>query len=233
MIDLSFIRGDIHRRVVSATYENLCNDADVCGILLQGSVARGDAYPCSDVDVYVLLHDGLSRPFQSEYRDGILVEIKSADFGKATNQCTSNPMGIYQFLDSRILSDCEGKLQQLKDRAWDIFTTYRTPGGERQSIGYWLESALVKIQAARQAQDEPKASFVVATTSWKILEGIWAVNHKPVPPNGSVLFHLQDLTIGPEDWPETIKALVAGDTKERIDVAVTIIQWLLPRLTGA
>ena len=34
-------------------------------------------------------------------------------------------------------------------------------------------------------------------------------------------FAVRDLMIDPEDWPEKVKALVAGDAQERIDMAVT------------
>ena len=211
----------------------MVRDPEVSGFLVQGSVARGDAYPVSDLDLYVLLGDGIRRPFQSTYREGILVEVKALDRHQALAQCTETPMGVYQFLDAVILLDHEGELGRLRDRARDLFERYRPPEAELQSLRYWLESALVKIQAAGRAQDDVKASFVVATTSWKIIEALWAVNQKPVPPNGAVLFHLKDLTVGPPDLVGAIHGMVAGDASRRIDQAVRLIRWLLPRLTGS
>ena len=42
-------------------------------------VARGDAYPDSDLDFYILLENGQKKKFRSETREGIFVEYKYAD----------------------------------------------------------------------------------------------------------------------------------------------------------
>ena len=54
----------------------------VNGFMLIGSVARGDAYPESDLDFYILLEDGQKKKFHSEMREDILVEYKGADFNQ-------------------------------------------------------------------------------------------------------------------------------------------------------
>ena len=54
----------------------------VNGLMLIGSVARGDAYPDSDLDFYILLEEGQKKEFHSEMREDILVEYKSADFNQ-------------------------------------------------------------------------------------------------------------------------------------------------------
>ncbi len=43
----------------------------VNGFMLIGSVARGDAYPESDLDFYILLEDGQKKKFHSEMREDI------------------------------------------------------------------------------------------------------------------------------------------------------------------
>lgn len=51
-----------------------------------------------------------------------------------------------------------------------------------KGISHWLHSSLIKIQSALKANDELKASYLVHTSTWTLLEGIWAINNKPVPP---------------------------------------------------
>jgi len=232
MVDLSFIKSYVHRQIVTEIYHKTMYDNEIIGLLLQGSVARGDCYQSSDIDIYVLLRDELNRPFFSEYRDNILVEIKYVNFEHSTNNCKVTPMGIYNFLDSVILFDHQGKLKELRELAKNTFHQYRTTQSEIKSIAYWLESSLVKIKAANEEQDDLKASFVVTTTSWQMLEGIWAVNNKPVPPNGSVLFHLRDLERIPENMTEKIKFLFTGNVKERTETAIEMIEWTIGQLSA-
>ncbi|WP_282942601.1 DNA polymerase subunit beta [Paenibacillus sp. RC67] len=198
---------ETHRELVGEIYEEVLQDSETVGLLLQGSVARGESYATSDLDMYILLKDGLVRPFRSEHRRGIHVEMKYSDFETAVNKCRITSMGIYNFLDSMILFDQEGKLRQLIELSKKLYNEYQTPLEERKSTKYWLESALIKIKAAQCAQDDLKANLVVATSSWKILEGVWAVNNKPMPPNGSVLSQLRNIE-RPDDVEKLINSLL-------------------------
>src|SRR5689334_5021800 len=49
-------------------------DAEVVGVLLTGSLARGDALPGTDVDLRVILADGVERAAVDEVREGVMVE---------------------------------------------------------------------------------------------------------------------------------------------------------------
>jgi len=230
MFDLTFITSPIHRRLVAEILEEMYRDPEIIGLFLQGSVARGDCYGTSDLDLYAVLDGGLDRPFCSEYQDDILVEIKYADVNQATRTCRDTDMGLYNFVDSVILFDRQSKLEQLKELAQTLIEQYQTPLSEKKSIAYWLESSLIKIKAAQASRDVLKASFVVSTTSWKIMEGIWAVNSRPVPPSGLVLYHLKYMDLVPENMNGRMKSLFAGDVSERIDAAIDLIQWIITNL---
>lgn len=69
----------------------------VNGFMLIGSVARGDAYPDSDLDFYILLEEGQKKKFHSETREGILVEYKCADVNQILVNFKNNPMELYSF----------------------------------------------------------------------------------------------------------------------------------------
>ena len=116
-------------------------------------------------------------------------------------------MEVYAYLDRRIL-----------------------PEGERRGIGYWLQSADIKVRAALEAGDELKAAFIAGTTAWKILEGVWAVNDRPMPPSGGVSAHLADLSSRPPPAADWFARLFLGDTSARIETALDLIGWLVPLL---
>ncbi|MBL2317226.1 DNA polymerase subunit beta, partial [Klebsiella pneumoniae] len=77
------------------------------------------------------------------------------------------------------------------------FENYRVSSDKVKGVSHWLHSSLIKIQSALKANDELKASYIVQTSTWTLLEGIWAINNKPVPPAGSVLKYIKTLSIVP------------------------------------
>ena len=99
-----------------------------------------------------------------------------------------------------------------------------------KGISHWLHSSLIKIQSALKANDELKASYIVQTSTWTLLEGIWAINNKPVPPAGSVLRYIQTLPNKQIHLDELLNKLFLGDTTERISSAIVLIEWVLHNL---
>jgi predicted nucleotidyltransferase len=215
--DLAFIGSEVHRRLLREALDDARRDPDVVGLMLTGSLARGDAYPGSDLDVHVLLLDGCSRGFRAELRQGILIECSYADEARARSQLARDPMHVYAYLDGRILYDPEGRLQALVSAARARFEGYRVSPEEAQGIAHWLHSARIKIAAARDAGDELRAAYITSTSSWEMLRGIWAAYDKPVP-------------AGPPDVKAWLRRLFVGATSDRISVAIEIIDWVLPRL---
>jgi len=199
----------------------------ITGCMLIGFVARGDAYPDSDLDFYILLEDGQKKKFHSETREDILVEYKSADFNLIQVNFKNNPMELYSFLEGEILFDKSGELKKLKEIATYEFENYRVSNDKVKGISHWLHSSLIKIQSALKANDELKASYIVHTSTWTLLEGIWAVNNKPVPPAESVLRYIQTLPNKPIHLDELLNKIFLGDTKDRIKAAIELIEWVL------
>ena len=228
--DLAFIESEIHHRLLQEVLDDAYRDSDAIGVMLEGSVARGDAYPGSDLDVHILLRDGCSREFYAELRQGILVECSYADEAHARSKLERDPMHIYSYLDGRILYDPEGRLQALVSAARACFEAYHVPAEEARGIAHWLKSSRIKIAAARDAGDELRAAYVASTSAWEMLRGIWAAHDRPVPPCGALWAHLHDLPAGPPDVEAWLRRLFAGDTPDRIGAAIEIIDWVLPRL---
>lgn len=218
---------DLHQQLLNEALTDAQTDAEVIGVMLQGSLARGDGYAGSDVDLLVLLRDGYARPFRAQMQNGILVEWHYADKAKAIAKVQTNPMLAYGYNEGRILRDDTGDLAQIAQFAAKVIADYCTPQAELEGIVHWLQSAQVKIQAAHSAGDTRKAAFVVATTSWTLLSGVWAVNDLPMPPSGSVVAHRHDLKNVPNDWLRLFDQLFTSDTEERIQAARTLIAWVL------
>ncbi|MQA78084.1 MAG: hypothetical protein GEV10_06335 [Streptosporangiales bacterium] len=113
-------------------------DEDVIGLLLTGSLARGDALPGTDIDLRLILADGLSRPRHDAPRDGILVERGYADEPAARANLESDPMHVYAYLDGRILYDSGGVLTRLRQHAQHGFDTYRVTDQQKSDLAQRL-----------------------------------------------------------------------------------------------
>ncbi|ENQ3111100.1 nucleotidyltransferase domain-containing protein [Bacillus sp. JAS102] len=227
MESFSFITNEKHKKLVQTIFYEYVFRDKVNGLILIGSVARGDAYPESDLDFYILLEDGQKKKFHSEMREDILVEYKGADFNQIQVNFKNNPMELYSFLEGKILFDKSGELKKLKEIATYEFENYRVSIDKMKGISHWLHSSLIKIQSALKANDELKASYIVHTSTWTLVEGIWAINNKPVPPAGSVLRYIQTLPNIPIHLDELLNKLFLGDTTERIRSVIFLIEWVL------
>src|SRR5690242_16961976 len=88
-------RWNLYRVVLQELVEEASQEEEIVGMLLTGSVARGDALPGSDLDVRYLLPEGRSRLFQSEPHYGIVVERSYTDLPGAQSKLEVNPMEVY------------------------------------------------------------------------------------------------------------------------------------------
>jgi len=203
----------------------LKNDENICGILFMGSVARGTAPPESDLDIMVL---GECDKFVVETIDGILVEYIYTTPETAREKLINNDMEVYHYLGSLIIYDKDGQLERLMDFAVEKYNHFTTGPDVKKQISHWLSSTKIKLSSALNAKDAVKINFLTSTNSWKVIEAIWAVNHKPVPPSGSVaLFKDSLLHIPFADWFEH---LFVGTDVSRANTMLRIIDWVLPGL---
>ncbi|WP_433774089.1 nucleotidyltransferase domain-containing protein [Bacillus wiedmannii] len=228
--NLAFITYEKHKKLVQTILSECLSRDKVNGFMLIGSVARGDAYPESDLDFYILLADGQEKKFHSETREDILVEYKYADVNQIQLNFKNNPMELYSFLEGKILFDKNGELKELKTIAKHKFENYRVASDKVKGISHWLYSSLIKVKIALKANDELKASYIVHTSTWTLLEGIWAVNNRPTPSAGSVLRYIQVLPKKPIHLDKLLTNLFLGDTTKRISSAVFLIEWILIHL---
>lgn len=208
--------------------EDLCKgfkqDSSIESILLCGSVAQGTASEVSDLDLIVV---GQKNTFTSHTVDDILVEIHYTTYEKAIEKLKSNPMEVYKYLDAKIEYD-SGTAQKIIEYAQDISDNFHISQKEKADISYWLESTKIKLKSAFLKQDMLLSSYILATNTWKVLEGIWAVNQKPVPPSSSLYRRYKELELVPcQDWFE---GLVIGDTESRGALMLKCIDWILERL---
>ena len=195
-------------------------DKSINGVMLTGSVACGTATDFSDLDIIALCGED---KFASSVIDGITAEIHYMTYEKALERLNGSPMEVYRYLDGKIEYD-NGELQKLVIRAAEIYNSYTINNKEKNDIIYWLKSTKAKLEAALSDDDEIRISYLVSINIWKVLEGIWAVNQKPVPPAGSLYRRYKDLESVPfGGWFEK---LMTGAAESRARAMIKTIEWI-------
>ena len=106
-----------------------------------------------------------------------------------------------------------------------IYNSYNIDNKEKDDINYWLKSTKAKLEAALLCNDETLISYLVSINTWKVLEGIWAINNKPVPPTSSLYRSFKNLKNIPFDgWFEK---LMIGAAESRAKTMIEAIDWIL------
>ncbi|GIN72042.1 DNA polymerase subunit beta [Bacillus sp. J14TS2] len=230
MDQLEFIQYSSHKKLVKEILKEYQPKHECIGFMLIGSVARGDAYPESDLDLLFLLENEHSQPFQTEVKGNILIEYKYTNFKQAQVKLEKNPMEIYSYLDGKVIYDKKGQFIELKRIALEKYNSYKISEHQTNAILHWLKSSYHKISAANQEEDHFKASYVINTSTWVMLEGLWAINHQPMPPSGAVWAHINNLKRHPPNLDSLLKTVFVGDVKEQIDSFMIIIEWIMTNL---
>jgi predicted nucleotidyltransferase len=204
-------------------------DQSVSGLLLTGSIARGDALPGTDIDVRYLRDLDQPTAFERGFQDSLLVERTFTDEKSALAQLNENPMHVYAYLDGRILYDRDGGLARLQAEADRVFRAYRAPEQLKVDLAAALGHPEDKVRVGFESGDLLRAVFCLGTSSWALMEGLWAANDLPLPPNSSVRPHLRDLR-GPENIEQLFERLFLGDPRERVQTGLFLLGWVRRRL---
>lgn len=88
-----------------------------------------------------------------------------------------------------------------------------------------MNSIRLKLNSAFSKQDILLISYLVSTNLWKVLEGIWALNQKPVPPSSSLYRRYRDLNFIP--CPDWFDRLLMGDIESKGRMMMYSIDWIL------
>ena len=192
-------------------------------VLLIGSVAYGTATDDSDLDLIVISNEDR---FESKYVENILVEIHFHKYSTLVKCLDNNPNEVYKYLFSKIIFD-NGQLENLIAKAKEIYNSYCIPEKEKEDICYWLTATKIKLLSAINSNDEMKISYLLSTNTWKVLEGVWAKNNKPMPPSSIAFVKNGELTCVPcDDW---LSKLLVGDNLSRANTMIGIIDWICGR----
>lgn len=196
-------------------------DSTIDAVLLTGSVAYGMATMMSDIDIVIICD---RDNFESEYVEGILVEKHFHKYDTLDDALSKNAVEVYKYLYSKVLFDNTDKLSALIRKAREIYSTYSATKREYQNICCWLSATKIKLLSSMDSKEEKRMSFLLSTNTWKVLEGVWIKNNKPMPP--SSLAYAKHNELAKEPWNGWFDDLIVGNTESRVNVMLKIIDWI-------
>lgn len=209
--------------VLDKEIELLKKDTSVKGIMLIGSVSYGTANKYSDLDLIVLCD---KDEFYTKEVDRITVELHYSKYETLLRKLESNPIEVYKYLYSKIILD-NGSLKSLIEKAKKIYQNYQTPIKEKENIKYWLKATKIKLISALEKKDELKLSYLLSTNTWKLLEGLFAINNKPMPPSSLTYYLSKDMHIELDDW---FTKLLIGNVLDKTDSMIKLIDFINEKL---
>lgn len=210
--------------ILDKIVQELKADTTVSGVMVMGSVADGTANEFSDLDIMILCN---RDKFEAKFIDGILVEYIYMQYETALYKLNNINMEVYRYIYSKVIYD-SGKLEELMTLALNRYNSYRISAEIKKELYYWLISLRIKLKSAIDKQDALRLNYLTSAGSLKLIEAIWAANNKPLPPSGSLIKFLGELTLIPDElWFEK---LFSGKDSDRTDHMLGNIDWVLPKL---
>ena len=219
-----------HEQALVRVARLLESNDEIDAALLQGSVARGDAHHGADIDLLVIVGDEVKSSYVHDCVGDVRVEQHRITLRHLRERLAERPGLAYGILESLTLFDRRGIVESLRAEAASVLSTFRVRGARRAELSYWLETGIDKANAALAANDLRRASFVVATASWPLVEALWTANARPVPPAGAVLARIVALPSLPHDFPTTLDRLLLGSAEERVLAFVSLATWVAAEL---
>jgi predicted nucleotidyltransferase len=190
----------LHQRVLDEIVAELCADAEVRGIMLAGSAARGTARVDSDLDVLVVTAGTGDRPWQSRSRAlpvDLVVRTATQWRARFAPVRVGHESWGYAVLDGVILYDPDGVVAALVAEVPEIHARYRVPAHIREHYAWLWQHVCPKMLAVLDHDDPVEIGWAAAAMTNDLVRTVWAVNDLPNPSLdlGTFQRHLDDLAV--------------------------------------
>lgn len=227
----------LHQRVLDEIIAELHEDADVCGIMVVGSVARGTARADSDLDLVIVATEDDRQPWQSRPH-AVPVDFTVRTAGGWRENFTPNRIGDeswgYAFLDGVILHDPTGTVARLTADIPKIHARYRVPAHIKDHYARLWRHVRPKMQAVLQRDDPVEIGWAAAAMTNDLVRTVWAANDLPNPSLdlGTFHRHLGDLAI-PAGVADQLRDILRTPPAEALRRQLDLITAIEPHLEPA
>ena len=217
----------LHTAALEQALDDLNADANVLGVMLIGSLARGTARQDSDIDLIVVQADG-DRVTERRPCGTIILECTFRTAAAWTEQFTPRQVGDeswgYAFLDGVILLDADGIVAKLVDRAAKAHAAYQAPKHMVDHFVWLWNHVRPKMEAVLKRGDATEIGWAAAVMAHPVLQTMWVINDLPLPSLdlGCVQRHLADLT-RPTEAPTLLREMLQAPPELALRIQLQVL----------
>jgi len=173
--------------------DELATRPEVLGVALFGSVARGDARPDSDVDMFVLVTDGTWRDVEQRGHRHVEFVFSSPESSRAFGERRPDEY-VRMWQDAQILFDKHGRMAELRQAAADLRARGK-PHLDQRSIRHRQFDAEDQLRSVRglRATDLPTAALVLHGHVAALTELFFDLAREWTPPPKGRLKRIREL----------------------------------------
>lgn len=211
-------------KIVDNYIEKLKSQDDVLGILIFGSYARGEQRKNSDVDVLVLVKEGVWRDVET--RDGQAFEMVYSSPDKARQFYEANPNdAVQQWTDGKIVYDPKGEMEKMKEFVSAIKEKGKPQMDtkKRRHLQFDAEDKVRAVEAMQQ-KDVATANLQLSRLGNEVLELYFDLRQLWTPAPKQQLGYLR------ENDKETAQLFDTYFKEERLGNRLVAIQKIIKRL---
>jgi hypothetical protein len=180
-------------REIGQLIDELARRPEVLGAALFGSVARGDPRPDSDVDVFVLVTEGMWRDVEQRGHRHVEFVFSSAEDSRAFGERRPDEY-VRMWQDAQILLDKQGRMAELRQAAEDLRARGK-PCPDQRSIRHRQFDAEDQLRGVRglRATDRPAAALVLHRHVASLTELFFDMASEWMPPPKERLRRIREL----------------------------------------
>jgi len=215
---------------IAMVKEEIINKDRPLGIVISGSVARGDFGSRSDVDLYILMEDEHEKTFKTEVIDGRRFEFTYyplKTLRKEIMEKTENPRALNVFNEAKILYDPKGIAQELVELAKHRYKTFKYPPDKIQWARYAIICMKDKILDDLENNRETFALYDTYSVVNYVLSGLLYLQNIP---NRDYRGNLK-LVLNNENFDEHLKLLITkvirSSSTEKVDASLELCDSFL------
>ena len=217
-----------HRAALDAAVAALHEEFgdDLAGLLLTGSLARGEGDVNSDLDLYVLV-DRPWRQRRTRWIDGVEVELflnPVARIGYAMTE-DGDTHCAHMFVTGRAIYDRDGAVARLQETAADLLAAGPPEPAPYELLMARYRPADLLADARDVAADPAACAAMISLTLWVTLEAHYAIARRWWPKQKRLLADL-------EAWDAETAALARAtlDQATGLDARLDALEQLVDRV---
>lgn len=212
-----------HKQIIDSLTSKYEGDDNIYALLVTGSVAREEQTDNSDLDLLVISKE--KQPVEEKLIDGIVVEIKTNTTDGFIQKMKDEPMNVYQWFDAKVIFDKNYSTEKVVSEAKNIYDYYTPDPKEIAGVKKWLESAKIKIESAKESNDELALGFNVSNILWQVVRGLYLLNNRPVPPSTTAFRKINDLERLPDDFDKLWSDSLTQNLKIKTRATLKILDF--------